>query len=373
MNIVYFMTFDYSLKTWSESAALDRETKYFNYLSEKYGFKFYIVTYGSKDDLKYSNQFSNATVIPIYEHFRKSNFTIINFFKSFTYCFSIKKLIQDEKFIIKQNQLLGSWVAWTLKLITGSRLFIRTGYDMYTFSKYDKKSFLKVLLYKLLTRVSLLYADIYSVSSEEDIKILNSTFRTNKIVLIRNWVEVVNSKDISSRENKILSIGRLEYQKNFQYLVDNFKNSDKKITIYGKGSEEHEIKSLAKQVGLDLEIVNNINNEDLISKLNSSKYFIQTSLFEGNPKALLEAMSAGCIVLASNIANNSEIINDGENGFLFDLNKNQLKNKFDFVDSLNLDQLEDISTKAKKTIKEQYEIDKIASLEINLLEELYYE
>ena len=228
MNIVYFMTFDYSLKTWSESSALDREIKYFNYLSDKYNFKFYIVTYGSKEDLKYSKQFSNATIIPIFEHFRKSNFKIINFFKSFTYCFFIKKLIQEEKFIIKQNQLLGSWVAWTLKLITGSLLFIRTGYDMYAFSKYDKKSFLKILLYKLLTRVSLLYADIYSVSSEEDIKILKSTFRTNKIVLIRNWVEVINSKDIGSRENKILSIGRLEYQKNFQYLVDNFKNSDRK-------------------------------------------------------------------------------------------------------------------------------------------------
>ena len=204
-------------------------------------------------------------------------------------------------------------------------------------------------------------------------RILKSTFRTNKIVLIRNWVEVINSKDIGSRENKILSIGRLEYQKNFQYLVDNFKNSDRKITIYGKGSQEHEILRLAKQVGLDLEIVNNIKNKDLISILSSSKYFIQTSLFEGNPKALLEAMSAGCIVLASNITNNSEIIKDGENGFLFDLNKNQLKNKFDFVDSLNINQLEDVSAKAKKTIKEQYQIDKIASLEINLLKELYYE
>ena len=124
-----------------------------------------------------------------------------------------KKLIQDEKFIIKQNQLLGSWVVWTLKLITGSRLFIRTGYDMYTFSKYDKKSFLKVLLYKLLTRVSL-YADIYSVSSEEDIKILNSTFRTNKIVLIRNC-RSCKFKRYSSRENKILSIVDLSIRKIF--------------------------------------------------------------------------------------------------------------------------------------------------------------
>ena len=367
------MTFDYSLKTWSESSALDREIKYFNYLSDKYNFKFYIVTYGSKEDLKYSKQFSNATIIPIYEYFKKSNFKIINFIKSFAYCFSIKKIIQDEKFIIKQNQLLGSWVAWTLKLITGSRLFIRTGYDMYTFSKYDNKSFFKIFLYKLLTRASLLYADLYSVSSEEDSKFLNSTFRTTKIVLMRNWIEVINSKGIGSREDKILSVGRLENQKNFQYLVNNFKNSGKKITIYGKGSKEQEITSLAKQIGLDLEIVNNISNKELVSKLSFSKYFIQTSLFEGNPKALLEAMAAGCIVIASNIANNSEIINDGVNGFLFELNKDQLKNKFNFVDSLNVNQLEDVSIKAKKTIEEQYQIDKIASLEKNLLKELDHE
>lgn len=373
MNIVYFMTFNYSLKIWSESAALEREAKYFNYLSDKYGFKFYIVTYGSKEDLKYSKQFNNATIVPIFEHFKKSNFTIINFLKSFTYCFSLKRLIKDEKFIIKQNQLLGSWVAFSLKLITGSQLFIRTGYDMYTFSKYDNKSFFKIFLYKLLTRVSLLYADLYSVSSEEDRKNLNSIFRTKKIVLIRNWVEVMNTKDIGSRDSNILTVGRLEYQKNFQYLINNFKNSDKKIIIYGKGSQQQKIINLAKETGLDLEIVNNITNKDLISKLGSSKYFIQTSLFEGNPKALLEAMAVGCIVIASNIANNSEIIEDGVNGFLFELNNNQLKNKFDFVDSLNLNQLVDISIKAKKTIEEEYQIDKIAVLEKNLLKKLDYE
>ena len=36
MKIVYFFTFDYTLKTWLESGSLDRELEYFDYLNKKY-------------------------------------------------------------------------------------------------------------------------------------------------------------------------------------------------------------------------------------------------------------------------------------------------------------------------------------------------
>ena len=42
--------------------------------------------------------------------------------------------------------------------------------------------------------------------------------------------------------------------------------------------------------------------------MNNYKYYLSSSKFEGNPKTILEAMSSGCIVIASNIKNHKEII-----------------------------------------------------------------
>ena len=83
MNIIYFFTYGYSLKTWEESSALDREVKYFNYLSDKYGISFTIITYGDELDLGYSDMFKNAEIIPIYSLFNSSKYKIFNLFKSF--------------------------------------------------------------------------------------------------------------------------------------------------------------------------------------------------------------------------------------------------------------------------------------------------
>ena len=44
---------------------------------------------------------------------------------------------------------------------------------------------------------------------------------------------------------------------------------------------------------------------------------------------MLEALSVGCIVFASNIKNHREIIQNGVNGFLFELDNNNLRKVFE--------------------------------------------
>ena len=42
-------------------------------------------------------------------------------------------------------------------------LIIRTGYDMYEFSKNENKSYVKQFFYRLITKKSLKYADLYKL------------------------------------------------------------------------------------------------------------------------------------------------------------------------------------------------------------------
>ena len=85
-------------------------------------------------------------------------------------------------------------------------------------------------------------------------------------------------------------------------------------------------------------------------------YFISLSTHEGNSKTILEAIAAGCIVIASDIPNNREFIVDNINGFLFDLEKNNL-----LLALINVlkdkDKLKKISNNAIKTVLENYTIE----------------
>lgn len=374
MNIVYFLTYGYSLETWSSSSALEREVKYFNYLSKNYGYKFHIVTYGNNEDTEFSDYFINATILPIGSITKIPKNKYFGFIKSFYYPFKIKKHINEKNNIVKQNQLLGSWVSIIFKYITNSKLFVRTGYDMYLFSKKEKKKFVKILAYKLLTRLTIKFSDRYTVSSTSDMSFLESNFNSQtKAHLLHNWVESFEVGKISDRESTIISVGRLEYQKNYEFLIKELSNLRLELQIVGEGSMKDELINLAKKFNTNLQITQRIDNKELTRKFMNIKLFVISSHFEGNPKVLLEAMAAGCIVFASNIKNHSEIIDEGINGFLFELEENSLRNKIlEIIQSMEeaSDFLEKVSHSATQKIKTKYSLPIIAEEENRLLLEL---
>ena len=69
MNIVYFLTYDYSFKLWDETGNISREKEYFDHLYKKNkDCNFTFITYGDEEDLKYETYFNNCKIIPIYQY-----------------------------------------------------------------------------------------------------------------------------------------------------------------------------------------------------------------------------------------------------------------------------------------------------------------
>ena len=364
MNILLTFTFNYSLKTWEEAGILERELNYYKKLSEKHSIKFIFLTYGDKSEKKYLNDYANIEVIPIYDFIKPVNNKYLLFLKTFFIPFLIRKKVSNIS-IIKTNQLSGSWLAILLKLQTNKPLFVRTGYDPFIFSIKEKKSFIKRILFYLLTQLSLLVSNFYTVSSTDDYKFIikNYIFKKSKLHVRHNWVKENNNIEFSKRnKTKIISVGRLVSQKNYQYLINEFSNSQYAIDIVGTGPENKKLIKQANKSNTEVNFLGNLNNENLLKLLNEYKYFISTSLFEGNPKATLEAMSSGCIVFAVDIPNNSEIIKHEENGILYQTKEGGLLNIFEQV--LNNDELSNkLSENAIKASKSNFSMDKMIETE----------
>jgi glycosyltransferase involved in cell wall biosynthesis len=159
-----------------------------------------------------------------------------------------------------------------------------------------------------------------------------------KIETITNFVDTgfFKPSDINSSDEtlKILMVGRIAPQKNvkkFIHAINEVIESGAKIRVdwYGNGykndgmSDEY---SLYYIECIELIKANKIENhfvfhqpvKDVRSVYQASDLFCLPSVFEGFPNVICEAMACGKPILASNICDNSNLVSDGINGFLFD-------------------------------------------------------
>jgi len=121
----------------------------------------------------------------------------------------------------------------------------------------------------------------------------------------------------TAEENYLLYFGRLSLEKGLSTLIKAAAINNNRLLFVGIGPEEANLKEEAKQLNV-AEFLGFKNGEELKSIILKAKAVIIPSIwFENMPLSLLEALSLGKIVLASNIGGIPEMIHDGANGLLF--------------------------------------------------------
>jgi glycosyltransferase involved in cell wall biosynthesis len=368
MEIIYFLTYGYSLKTWSDSGQLAREMRHFQALkSENEKIKFKIFSYGEDNDFEYIEK-DFIEVVSVYKYIKKSNYKIVNFIKSFFIKKILREVDLDKSELVIQNQLLGSWVSYLFKKNLNIPLIIRTGYDMFEFSINENKNISKKLFFKYLTKKSLDKCDLYTVTSlcDKDFLLKNfSNMYSSKIKIRSNWVDSKENIQINNKNilNNIVSVGRIEEQKNYELIIRSLQGTNFELDIFGEGSLKEDLVNLAKELNVNINFLGIVNNEILVQKLQHYKFYISSSKFEGNPKSVLEAMSAGCIVIASKIKNHLEFLNI-DNSILFDQNIKSLKETIMNLDKISQRREDDLISNSLETIKNRYNLNDLVKKEI---------
>ena len=365
MTILLVFTYGYSLDLWKKSGVLDREIGYYKLLSQKYNLRFIFLTYGDTNDYKIIEDYEFIEVISVYRFFKKKKNKFINILNLLFHSKNIFKHLPRFD-LIKQNQLEGIFLSAMLKRLSKKQLFIKTGYDMYLFSKYQKKSFFKKFYYLLQTLIGFKTADFYSFSSKYEIEKMKNVlfYSKNKIVYIPNFIDFKNikSNNIKLPIKKLIMIGRLEDQKNYEFVIKQLINTDYELNVYGTGSKESELKSLSRKLNVKVNFFSNINNKDLLKILSKYKIYINASKYEGNPKTLLEAMASKCLPIVSNIPNNNEVVIHDYNGLIFNSDNDLIQ----LLNNLNNFDIELLTNNAYETIQENNSVEKIAEIEYRI-------
>jgi len=177
----------------------------------------------------------------------------------------------------------------------------------------------------------IMYSVIYNFFNKYDYLILltssdaaDSKYKT-KVRVIPNMIEgseqgfspliKCNAISVGSMNGKIKGFD--EQINIWRQIVD--KHPNWILNIYGNGGRKAILQNLIVELGLEDNVLLHGNSSALPEKFTDSSIFLFTSVGEGFPMVLIEAMSSGLPCISFNCPHGpSEIITDGQDGYLID-------------------------------------------------------
>jgi glycosyltransferase involved in cell wall biosynthesis len=155
-------------------------------------------------------------------------------------------------------------------------------------------------------------------------------FNSDKIGVVYNGIAVEEftvrqNPDYHGRDANIIMVARFARQKDHESLIRAAKilhnqRRPNQILLIGGGKriyQDHSI-ALCHQLELDgtVQFLGQKSRPEIQRLLGQNRIFVLSTHHEGLPLALIEAMAAGCAVIASNVDGVSELIEHGKTGFL---------------------------------------------------------
>ncbi|QHB33514.1 glycosyltransferase family 4 protein [Yersinia canariae] len=188
---------------------------------------------------------------------------------------------------------------------------------------FNYKSDLNVKSRKLARKVAAKYSDAVVTLTEKDRGYwLEENKYPEKIISIPNPLPFEPKSKLTKKDaQKVLALGRLNYQKGFDLLLDIWvkveeKNNNWKLIIAGDGEDKMLLLDKIKE--FNLKNVELLPSTPHVSDLyDQSSIYAMTSRFEGFPMVLLEAKASGLPIIAYDCDTGpSELIINNDDGFL---------------------------------------------------------
>jgi glycosyltransferase involved in cell wall biosynthesis len=214
-------------------------------------------------------------------------------------------------------------------------LKLRQGCRYIGFSRGWTSESLTIHLYSLLDRIVIRFADvIVAVSRSQQHKLLRAWVPRRKIRVVENAVtipvdcvirepqgDIRHELALPSDARIVLAAGRLSPEKGYDDLLRAFDDVAREmpqthLLLAGSGGLEPELRALSARLATHTHVHFLGFRKDMHSLFRQADVFALSSLSEGLPNVVLEAMALGVPVAATRVGGLPEVIDDGETGLL---------------------------------------------------------
>ena len=220
-------------------------------------------------------------------------------------------------------------------------------------TKFNKK--MKSLLLK--------YADFYLPYSNDAIKYLhdkkikNNIFKSSWSIDTSDMNNCVKSKTKKIDTIKIISVARLVEGKGIDKFLEAFASLNLEIKnkfymeIVGGGPDEEKLIGIIKNNNLsNVKLIGEISHKEVTERMLQADIFVLPTLGDLFSLVVMEAMAAGLPVITTNYNGASELVEEEENGYIFDpYNPEDIKATIEKIYA-NRDKLLKMGEESKKKI-----------------------
>ncbi|CAI3664265.1 glycosyltransferase [Clostridium neonatale] len=275
-------------------------------------------------------------VIPV--NFEKNMFSLKNFISAFKICKLIKK---DKSVTISTHTILASFFTRLGIMLSLKKhpLVINTVHG-YLFD--ENSNFIKKVIMILAEKFVRPVTDTILVMNSTDYEIAKKYNLYKKNLYSINGMGINASKfPFSTEENKsylrekynipkddflLIYVAEFSKRKNQKFLIESLKGlisegyNNVKLLLLGDGVLLDDMKQYSKTLGIEDNIIFKGYIKEVCNYYQISDICVSSSRIEGLPFNIMEAMSTGLPVIASKIKGHIDLVNPGENGFLYEYN-----------------------------------------------------
>ncbi|MFH0069897.1 glycosyltransferase family 4 protein [Peribacillus sp. NPDC056705] len=241
-----------------------------------------------------------------------------------------KKIMKSENFdIVHCHSPMGGVLA---RLVSKSLGISSVIYTAHGFHFYQGASLINWLVYYPVEKFLSKFTDVLITINKEDYD-RGQTFKARKVIYVPG-IGVDTNKFLTSTINRdkkraelgitkndvvLLSIGEMIKRKNHETALKAIAKLKHKNFVYlicGRGELENYLKELSKNLGIE----NNVRflgyRNDIPEICLAADLFLFPSYQEGLPVSVMEAMATGLPIICSSIRGNTDLIEDGNGGYL---------------------------------------------------------
>lgn len=155
-----------------------------------------------------------------------------------------------------------------------------------------------------------------SINEDNDIFMKNG-----ERVIVREQDKQITSVPFHKNDYKVMTMGRLSPEKGFDNLIKAFSgiveaNPNARLYILGDGPLKHQLNKLIESLNLSEHVFLMGQKRNPFNIMKDCELFVLPSYYEGQSMVLLEALTVGIDILASDIPANQYVLDYGKYGML---------------------------------------------------------
>lgn len=364
VHLTLFMKYTTTLRHQDKMGMLDREFALYRRLREK-GVLINVVSHGGRADYDYRARLPGMRLLCNWVGWSSKRYL------HRLHQLHFLRLLPSNLF--KTDELFAGYEATRTARALNKPLIARSGYFLsHNTKKTDPDNLRHINWVTQIEESTLTHASMVVTSTEElrrsYIEIVPAVANKSTVIPMHVDTDVFQPTPTAKRYDLVF-VGRFADEKNARNLLRAVKRTGVTIAMLGSGPLEDALRAEFGNLDGKIDWVGRVKNEVVQRFLSDAKVFILPSLFEGQPRAMVEAMACGLPIIGTKVMGIATMLQHGKTGYLCDTDAASISAAIQTL-LAQPELMRKMGTRARAFALEQFSLDRIAQREYELYQEV---